>query len=251
MFLAIRREGQIVSRMQEVDGRQEERMLAVDEFGNESWVPAERISEEGTGFRRAVEAQRQPTRLQQAARVQAQQQVIEVELDQETTSENTTQQGNGNDRAAGAGAVDTQGQRVPGFWATNAGAGVTFFALWIAAGMLGSFCRVFGPDAMIVGYLVGVVLWWGGYFWYLRWWYRSQPWQVVKATVLVELRDSRGRVRVDRRGRVLTEEQERVVIQELNGRLYVKGWRPFTYKWLKPQELGLTEEEVRGQYGQD
>ena len=44
MLIAIRREGQTVSRMQEIGSGREERVLAVDEFGNESWVPPERLT---------------------------------------------------------------------------------------------------------------------------------------------------------------------------------------------------------------
>ena len=256
MYIAILRESRRVSRMQEVDGKQQERVLAVDEFGNESWVPADRLTGNGPLVQTP---EKQPTALQQAAKVKKQVKVRQKQ--RQTTPDNTTTQGNDNSNDWAA-AIDSHGQKVPGFFATNAGAGCTFFALWIAAGMLGGFCRVFGPNVMIAGYIVGVVLWWGGYLGvYLPWWYRSQPWTAVKSTVEVPVRDKKGREKVDRNGRVVTEEKERVVIQEHKvvdpaslktiSQLYVKAWRPFVYKWVKPGEVSLTEAEVRKQYEQN
>ena len=72
-----------------------------------------------------------------------------------------------------------------------------------------------------------------------------------KAVVLVPSRDRRGRVQVDRQGRIITEEQERLLTKEVREEVFVKAWRPFNYTWLRPSDLGLTEEEVRGQRGQD
>jgi len=243
MFLAIRREGQTVTRMQEVGGEAQERVLAVDEFGNESWVPTERL----TGG--AAAEQQQVLEVEEEEALE-----VEVEAEQETTPSNTTA---ANDNST-AEVVDARGGRVPSYFLTTAGAGCAFVLLWIAGGMVGGFFTVLAhlglvsPDVMVGAYSAGAVFWFGGYlFVYLPWWYRSQPWVPCKAVVLVPSRDRRGRVQVDRQGRVITEEQERLVTKEIRGEVFVKAWRPFNYTWLRASDLGLTEEEVREQRGQN
>ncbi len=233
MFLAIRREGRTVTRMQKVGGEQEERVLAVDEFGNESWVPVDKL----TGST--------ATKQQEALDV-------EVEAEPETTPENTTA-ANSNDTAV---TIDAQGGKVPSFFLTTAGAGCVFGLLWIAGSMVGGFFTVLAhlglvsPDVMVGAYIAGAVFWFGGYlFIYLPWWYKSQPWVPCKAVVLVPSRDRRDRVQVDRQGRVVTEEQERLITKEVRGEVFVKTWRPFNHTWLRAGDLGLTEEEVH--IGQD
>ena len=237
MVLGVRREGQLVTRMQEVGGgRQEERVLTVDEFGNESWVPPERLTGNG-----------------EAA---AQQEVLDVEveaLDVEVEEPPRTAPENGT-----AEAVDAQGGKVPSFFLTTAGAGCAFGLLWIAGSMVGGFFTVLShlgvvsPDIMVGSYIAGALGWFGSYlFIYLPWWYKAQPFVPAKSIVLVPSRDRRGRVQVDRRGRVVTEEQERLVTKEVRGEVFVKAWRPFNYTWLRPSDLGLTEEEAGVQREQD
>lgn len=237
MYRPIRQGGEEQRRMQEG----QEQVWCIDEHDNLGWVPADRVASGGEGLAQAAEPQP----------------VIEVEVEQQpsTTPENTTTQSNDTGRAA---ATDTQGQQVASFWLTNAGAGCAFVMLWIAGSMVGGFVMVLAnlgvvsPDIMVGCYIAGAVFWFGGYIGvFLPWWYRCQPWTPVKTTVIVSVRDRRGRVRADRQGRVITEEQERIVMREVDGRLFVRAWRPFTYTWLPARSLGLTEEEVRAQYEQD
>ncbi len=142
------------------------------------------------------------------------------------------------------GSVQPAGQAGRGFWATNAGAGCMFGLLWAGAGVFGSFCRVFGPDVMVGGYIVGTLGWGIGYAYFLRGWYRSQPWQVVKSVVEVSVKDSNGREKVDRSGRVIVREEERAQAKRIGERLYVRAWKPFREQWVPAEVLGITTEEV-------
>ena len=166
MFLPIRREGQIVSRMQEIGGEQQERVLAVDEHGNESWVPPDRV----TGNREAA--------------VQQEALAVEVEVEPETTPENTT---TANDN--GAEAVVILPQQPAGFFSTFGGCTVVFLGLFWAVGQF-----VIGPSIWIgllvnapnfgpVMSILGVLLWWGGYWWYVKQvYYPGRPWVPVLDT---------------------------------------------------------------------
>ena len=156
--MAIRREGQTVSRMQEVEGQQEERVLAVDEHGNESWVPPERLTGNGEA---AVE-----------------QKALAVEVDPQTTSENRTTP-NDNDEEA----VNILPQEPAGFFSTFGGCCVVFFGLFWAVGQfiigpsiwLGLMLNApnFGPVCSIIAAL----LWWGLYWQYIkRVYYPGRPW---------------------------------------------------------------------------
>jgi len=123
MFLAIRREGQTVSRMQETNGKQQERVLAVDEFGNESWVPPDRL----TGNEAAVQ-QETPEVGTETERPQPRQRVIEVETQPQTTPENaTTSNSNDEDTLA------ILPQEPASFWSTIGGCVVVFSGLFFVS----------------------------------------------------------------------------------------------------------------------
>jgi len=180
MFLAIRREGQTVSRMQEVDGQLQERVLAVDEFGNESWVPPERL----TGNGQAAVEQEQPRQRQQRVAVD-----VQLDLQPETTPTNTTT-ANDNDQEA----ANILPQEPASFWSTMPGCVVVFCGLFWAVGQfiiapsiwLGLIFSApnFGPVCSIVA----VVVWIGGYSLYLRrvYW-PGRPWVPVQPTQLREV----------------------------------------------------------------
>lgn len=219
-------------------GYKVERVLAVDEFGNESWVPLEQLANGGEAFRQAAAASR--TVRQPALQVE-----VAPEPVQELAGERdeTRQEGPDEPQEQG-GPVMPVAQQSRSFWLTNAGAGCVFVLLWIGASIFGSFCRVFGPDVMIVGYIVGVFGWWIGYFvWLAHCWYPGQPWQVVTATVQVAAKDKKGREKVDRNGRLVVNEEERPVTKQVNGRLYVRAWRPWKETWVLAELLGVREGE--------
>ena len=232
MFLAIKREGQVVSRMQEVNGEQQERVLAVDEYGNESWVPPERLTSHAAATGR-------PETTQGGSRGQGR--ILNVVLQEEGSGQRQEEE---EEEFIVLGKVQPAGQAAKGFWATNAGAAAAFFGLWAGAGIFGSFCGVFGPDVMVAGYIVGAAGWIGGYVWFLKGWYRSQPWQIVKAVVEVPSLDSKGRQKVDRQGRVVVREEERAVAKRVGGRVYIKAWRPFHEQWVPAEVLGISIEEI-------
>ena len=250
MFLAIKREGQVVSRMQEVNGEQQERVLAVDEYGNESWVPPERLTsnaaatgrpERAAGsVARVLQQGQRPETTQGASRGQGR--ILNVVLQEESSGQQEEEEEE--EAFIVLGKVQPAGQAAKGFWATNVGAVAAFFGLWAGAGVLGHYCGYMGPNAMVVGYLVGVIGWIGGYVWFLKGWYRSQPWQIVKAVVEVPSVDSKGRQKVDRQGRVVVREEERAVAKRVGGRVYIKAWRPFREQWVPAEVLGISIEEI-------
>ncbi len=162
MLIAIRREGQTVSRMQEIGSGREERVLAVDEFGNESWVPPERLTNSG-----------------EAA---VQQEALAVEVEPRTAPESTTAT-NDNDSAE---AVEILPQEPASFWSTMPGCCVVFFGLFWAVGQF-----IIGPAVWIglvfsapnsapIASLLAVLIWWGGYWQYIqRVYYPGRPWVPV------------------------------------------------------------------------
>jgi len=180
MFLAIRREGQTVSRMQEVDGQLQERVLAVDEFGNESWVPPDRL----TGNGEAAVEQEQPRQRQAAVAVD-----IELDLQPETTPTNTTT-ANDNDEEA----VVVLPQQPASFWSTMPGCCVVFFGLFWAVsqfiiGPLIWLGLIFSaPNFAPVASIIAVLLWWGLYWQYVkRIYYPGRPWVPVQPIQLREV----------------------------------------------------------------
>ena len=189
MLLAIRREGQTVSRMQEVSGQQRERVLAVDEHGNESWVPPERLTGNG-------EAEAEQPRQERAAVAVD----IELDLEPETTPESAT---TSNDTAA----VDEEAavilpQQPASFWATFGGCVVVFFGLFWAVGQF-----IIGPSIWAglllsspsfgpVMSILAVLLWWGLYgFWYVpKVYYAGRPWiPILDAEGQAQVREVDGR----------------------------------------------------------
>ena len=176
MFLPIRREGQTVSRMQEVDGGRQERVLAVDEHGNESWVPPERLTGNGE-----AEAE-QPRQRRAAVAVD-----IELDLQPETTPENTT---TSNDTTAvDEEAVAILPQQPAGFFSTFAGACTVFTGLFWAVGQfiigpsIWAGLLLSAPNLGPVMSILAVLLWWGGYWWYIhRVYYPGRPWVPVLDT---------------------------------------------------------------------
>ncbi len=168
MLIPIRREGQTVSRMQEVAGGQEERVLAVDEFGNESWVPPDRLTGSGE------------------AAVQQEALGVEVEPEPRTASENTTTANDNDSEAVDEEAVEILPQEPASFWSTMAGCCVVFFGLAWGVGQF-----IIGPAVWIglvfsapnsapIASLLAVLIWWGGYWHYVRRvYYPGRPWVPV------------------------------------------------------------------------
>ena len=180
MFLAIRREGQTVSRMQEVAGEQQERVLAVDEHGNESWVPPERLTGNGE-----AEAE-QPRQRRAAVAVD-----IELDLEPETTPESAT---TSNDTTA----VDEEAAVIlpqqPARFSSMGICVAVFFGLFWAVGQF-----IIAPSIWIglllsspsfgpVMSILAVLLWWGGYWWYIhRVYYPGRPWVPLQPLQLREV----------------------------------------------------------------
>jgi len=147
--------------MQEVAGGREERVLAVDEFGNESWVPPERVTGNG-----------------QAA---VQQEALGVEVEVEPRTVNGPE-----NEGRPAEAVDILPQEPASFWSTMPGCCVVFFGLFWAVGQF-----IIGPAVWIglvfsapnfapIASLLAVGIWWGGYWWYVhRVYYPGRPWVPV------------------------------------------------------------------------
>jgi len=215
MFLAIRREGQTVSRMQEVAGEQVERVLAVDEHGNESWVPPDRLGGQAAAQKvLEVEVEVQPIRRRPAPTRGA----LEVEVQpQTTTPENTTTE-NSNDTEA----VNILPQEPASFWATFGGCSVFFcgsflFVSWFVVGpsiWIGLLFNSpnFGPVVSILGALLWIV----SYPIYLRrvYW-PGRPW--------VPVLDSEGRPKLRE-----VAGQQWVYAQKECGlpRIWKKSWVP-------------------------
>ena len=170
MFLAIRREGETVSRMQDVAGRQQERVLAVDEHGNESWVPPERLTGNGAAVQQEV--------LQ-----------VEVQARPETTPESATTANDSEEEA-----VVILPQEAAGFFSTFAGCCVVFFGLFWAVGQfiigpsIWAGLLLSAPNFGPVMSILAVLLWWGGYWWYVKHvYYPGRPWVPVLPTQLREV----------------------------------------------------------------
>ncbi len=170
MFLAIRREGQTVSRMQEVAGQQEERVLAVDEFGNESWVPPDRLTGNG-------EAQ-QPHRRQGA--------LVEERARPRTAPEDTTTANDNSEAAVDEEAVVILPQEPTSFWSTFGGCSVFFcgsflFVSWFVVGPSVMLGLMFGaPNFAPVVSILGALAWMISYPIYIhRVYYPGRPWMPV------------------------------------------------------------------------
>ena len=103
---------------QDVGGQLQERVLAVDEHGNESWVPPDRL----TGSGKAA----------------VQQEALAVEVEPRTAPESTT---TANDSAE---AVEILPQEAASFWSTMPGCCVVFFGLFWAVGQF-----IIGPAVWI------------------------------------------------------------------------------------------------------
>lgn len=233
MYVIERRaDGSKVARM--VDGQEQVQAICV-ETGIRDWLPLTEVERAnapaGAGGPQSAAAG-------SGGVEQGPAQVLTVTLDREEEQEEQEE------GLVVLGAVQPAGQADRGFWATNAGAAAAFFGLWAGAGMVGHFCGYMGPNAMVVGYLVGAAGWIGGYAYFLRGWYRSQKWQIVKAIVEIPVKDKKGRERVDRQGRVIVREEERAVAKRIGGRVYIKAWRPFKEQWVPAEVLGIQSTEV-------
>jgi len=163
--------------MQEIGDQQQERVLAVDEHGNESWVPPERLTGNGE-----AEAE-QPRQRRAAVAVD-----IELDLEPETTPENTTT-ANDNEES-----IQILPQEPASFFSTFGGCVLVFCGLFWAAGQLIIAPSIwlglmFGsPNFAPCASILAVLLWWGLYWRYVHTiYYPGRPWVPVQPTQLREV----------------------------------------------------------------